>query len=238
MKKIFLVLLITLFAFPLFSQQFDYRKTYDEEQIKKFFSTDTVKKDSVYYITNTLDIDKLILDCSYNRSYRYIYNHWYGYPFYLYNNYYWLLYNWYYNPYYNYWSSYNDWYYISYYRYYNYNSYYKYYNPRPQKPYRRKTISSTVRESDVVKRNTIRYERPRMINDDVNNTRLPKTFKRPTTRKPRSTYTKPERNRNYHRPPTVRNNSRSTTVRTTGSSRNSVGNRSTSGNRSSSSRRR
>ncbi len=198
MKKLLFILFTILITFPLFGQRIDYRKTYNEEQLKKFFSVDTIKTDSVYTINYTLYIDKLISDYPYHNYWSY-YNRYY-YPYYSWSYYY----NWYYD----------DWFYSNYeyYWFYKHNWYNNYhYNPiyKP-KPIRQRTIAtSTQITKPVVKpartreyvrpvkttTTNSRYSRPASTyNGTVNRVRQSNTYNRPTTtRKPTSTYNRPTR---------------------------------------------
>lgn len=242
MKKIFLVLLITLFAFPLFSQTVCINDNNRERLMKKFFSVDTVKKDTTTIIQYTLYVDRLV-KYVYPFSYRSFYNRYRYYPYY--NNYWSYNYTWwYYNNWYNpYWFYLDSWYYDNYlgwygnnYRYYH-RRYWNYHNPyyKP-KQYRQRSITSKVTrqvKSDNIRTATSRNERYLRANSSRNysRTRQPKTYENTRPNNNRSSYTRTNRRtRSYNTP----RRSKSTTVKSGGSlSRSSGTSKSSSKNRSS-----
>jgi len=223
MKKIFITLLIILFSIPLFAQELSLSKNNKQQQIDNFFNTDTVDKTDTVYI---------ILEYQYNDFDYFTHYNWHFQGYYGFGYYYW-----YYNDF--YWSCTHNWYNDNYHRHYRHHIY----KPRPPKPIRQRTIATRVR-SDINhkpdrKREYVRPQRPaetrynrpqstaRVKQVRNTNSRSPRTYNRPTTNRPTSTYTKPSSSQRRYNAPTS-SSQRSGTVR----SSNSSSNRSSSSGRS------
>ncbi|MDA3779922.1 MAG: hypothetical protein PF487_06845 [Bacteroidales bacterium] len=212
MKKTILTLIIILFSISLFAQGFGYNKTYNEKQIKNFFSIDTVKTDDVYVINYTLYVDRLMSDYPYHNYWSYNYNWYYNY----------LSYNWRYN-----YRSYNWRYNHLFYSHHYYNDNNHIYKPRPQKPIRKRTITTRVINE---RRNDVKPERKRKYVRPVRTTTTNSKYSRPTStynvNRIRHTntynrnariYNRPARSTNRNYGTSTRSRSSNTTVRSTGS---------------------
>jgi len=202
MKKLLLILTLFLFTLPIFSQTVYFTENNRERLMKRFFSVDTIQKDSIYTIQYTLYINGLIdyVDPFGHWNYRHNWyrNHWkYSSYFWYYNdwfydNYYWFYHhNWYYNNYLGWNSNYYRYYHRHYWNYYN---DYRYHKQKPIKSYRQRTISTRTVRPDIKREiNRVtnhKYIRPRTA---VSNKRYNRPTREQNVVKRTSTYRKPER---------------------------------------------